>query len=155
MPILKLLTKPNPRLKIKSRPVTVFGKSLKKTVDDIVETIHKENGVGVGSIQVGIAKQIIVVDLGDNDDTVRQEGFYPLALINPEIIYYSEELIEAPEGCLSVPGVQISVKRAKHIKLKYQDLDGEHKTMEASNWLARVILHEFDHICGRCCLGLD
>jgi len=155
MALLKLLKKPNPRLKVPSKPVNIFDRNLKKSINDIIETIYHEHGVGVGSIQVGIAKQIIVVDLGDNDDIIREEGFYPLVLINPKIIYYSEEKLEAPEGCLSVPGILVSIIRSKHIVVKYQDIESIHKTIEASGWLARVIQHEFDHLCGRCCLGLD
>ena len=110
------------------------------------ETMDMAYGVGLAAPQIGILKRLIVVD---NREDEEEEGEKPMRfyMINPEIIEKDGEEVSM-EGCLSVPGKQGTVKRAKHIKVKYNDLDGQEIIMEAENFLARIIQHETDHLNG-------
>ena len=110
------------------------------------ETMDMAYGVGLAAPQIGILKRLIVVD---NREDEEEEGEKPMRfyMINPEIIEKDGEEVSM-EGCLSVPGKQGTVKRAKHIKVKYNDLEGQEIIMEAENFLARIIQHETDHLNG-------
>ncbi len=148
MSILPIVVAPDPRLKTISDPVTIFDDELRKLASDMIETMYHDRGVGLAAIQVGVQKQLLVLDLADNDDMEREEGFYPMCVINPKITLASEEHVTASEGCLSVPSIIVEVPRSSSIKISYQDQYGMSKSLEASGWLARVIQHEMDHLNG-------
>lgn len=141
MAIRKIRTDGDPILRKKSKNVSNFNDRLKILIDDMYETMDVAYGVGLAAPQVGILKRLIVIDNRDEEDGKR---FY---MINPEI-YKKEGEEVSMEGCLSVPGKQGTVKRAKDIKVKYNDIDGNEKIMEAEDFLARIIQHEVDHLDG-------
>lgn len=143
MAIRKIRIDEDPILRKKSKLVTSYNDRLKTLIDDMYETMDVAYGVGLAAPQIGILKRLIVVD---NRDENEEEGmrFY---MINPQIIEKEGEEVSM-EGCLSVPGKQGTVKRAKNIKVKYNDLDGNEKFMEAEDFLARIIQHETDHLDG-------
>jgi len=145
---LKVLTAPDPILKQKALPVESVDDGIRKLMDDMLVTMYEDNGVGLAANQVGVLKRILVIDF-QNDPSVRTEGFYPLYIVNPEIIEYSDEMVEADEACLSVPDQVIMVTRPKKIKIKYLDYNNHPQELEDDTWLARIIQHEMDHLNGK------
>lgn len=129
----------DPILRKKSKPVTVFDEKLKILVDDMVETMHHADGVGLAAPQIGILKQVIVLDLYDD------EG--PMALINPRIVNKDGKQIEE-EGCLSLPGRHGMVERPYEVTVQYEDVDGESYELTGEELLSRVLCHEIDHLNG-------
>lgn len=128
----------DPILRKKSRPVEKFDSSLQANIDDMFETMYENDGVGLAAVQVGMLRQIIVID--DYEET-------KLTIINPKIVE-SEGEEEGLEGCLSVPERIGKVNRYTDIKVKYQNELGEEKSIEASGFLARILQHEIDHLSG-------
>lgn len=119
---------------------TEFGsQELKGLVEDLIETMSVENGIGIAAPQIGVHKRIVIIDAG-------KDG--PQALINPEITSKSLRKIEGEEGCLSVPGVYGIVKRHRDIKATAWDVDGNQLDLKASGLLSVVIQHETDHLDG-------
>ncbi|HJD56354.1 MAG TPA: peptide deformylase [Rickettsia endosymbiont of Pyrocoelia pectoralis] len=149
MAILPIVTAPDERLKKKSQPVLEVNDQIRKFMEDMVETMYHEEGGGLAAVQVGVLKRIFVIDIKDHDPIERPENFYPLYIVNPEIIEKSEELVIANEGCISLPEQRFEVARAESIKISYLDYHGKPQELEANDWLARVIQHEYDHIDGK------
>jgi peptide deformylase len=141
MAILDILHFPDPRLRNKAKPVAMVDDSIRRLVDDMLETMYEAPGIGLAATQVNVAKQVLVIDLSEEKDQ-------PLCLINPQIIQRDgEEQME--EGCLSVPGVYEPVTRAAHIRLRALNRQGESFEMEADDLLAVCIQHEMDHLDGK------
>ncbi|MFC1651068.1 peptide deformylase [Candidatus Latescibacterota bacterium] len=138
----KIKTLGDPILKNGSEKVSDFDKDLVEIVDNMIETMYRDNGIGLAAPQVGISKKIIVVDptFGDEENSLRN-------LINPEITETEDEC-ELEEGCLSIPGVFEFVSRPEKITVKYQDIEGKEHKLEAGGLLSRVIQHEIDHLEG-------
>ncbi len=128
----------DPILRKKSRKVEVIDEDIHRLIDDMYETMYEAQGVGLAAVQIGKLKQLIVID--DYEGT-------KIVLINPERVA-EEGSSEALEGCLSVPERVGKVKRFEKIKINYTDRDGEEKTLEAEDFLARIIQHEMDHLEG-------
>ena len=128
----------DPILRKKSRKVEVIDEDIHRLIDDMYETMYEAQGVGLAAVQIGKLKQLIVID--DYEGT-------KIVLINPERVA-EEGSSEALEGCLSVPERVGKVKRFEQIKINYTDRDGEEKTLEAEDFLARIIQHEMDHLEG-------
>ncbi|MDX1923644.1 MAG: peptide deformylase [Rickettsiaceae bacterium] len=149
MAILKIVTAPDPILKKPSSPVEKVTEETRSLMKDMLETMYSDAGIGLAAVQIGVHKQIIVIDLQTDDDEEREGSFYPLYLINPVITDSSEEMNVATEGCLSVPQLRIDVPRPSSIVIDYLDYHGEKKNLEVSGWLARVIQHEMDHLHGK------
>lgn len=131
----------NPVLREVAEPVRKVNAEIKKLLAEMFETMALENGIGLAAPQVGVNKRVIVLDLS-------HEGIKPFALINPEIIKGSGEEIDN-EGCLSVPGVYLPVRRYTKIKVKARDTNDRQTIFEATGLLARAIQHEIDHLEGR------
>ncbi|MCR2042569.1 peptide deformylase [Anaerosalibacter massiliensis] len=127
----------DPILRKKSREITKIDDRIKTLLDDMVETMHENEGVGLAAPQVGILRKAIVIDIG--------EGI--LKLINPEIIEKEGENLDV-EGCLSVPNRAGKVLRPEKVKVKYLDTDGKEQTIEGNGLLARALCHEIDHLNG-------
>ena len=130
----------DPVLTKRCRPVERFDKKLHTLLDDMAETMHHANGVGLAAPQVGILRRAVVIDISPEQDSV-------LELVNPKIIAYSGEQ-EGNEGCLSFPGQWGIVKRPNYVKVKAQDRFGEEFTVEGTELLARAFCHELDHLNG-------
>lgn len=135
---LKIRIDGDPILRKKSRKVEAIDEDLHRLIDDMYETMYEAQGVGLAAVQIGKLKQLIVID--DYEGT-------KIVLINPERVA-EEGSSEALEGCLSVPERVGKVKRFEKIKINYTDRDGEEKTLEAEDFLARIIQHEMDHLEG-------
>ncbi len=149
MTLLKIITAPNPILKTKSKDVESVDDGIRLLMDDMLETMYADNGVGLAANQIGKTKRVIVLDLQDDDDEERDEGFYPLFIANPIITNFSDNYVEATEGCLSVPGQRIDVSRPEKISIEYLDYNNKKQALHSSGWLARALQHEIDHIDGK------
>ena len=128
----------DPVLTKKCRPVTKFDDNLATLLDDMFETMHDANGVGLAGPQVGILRRVVVVDTGEED----------LELVNPEIVEVSEGTQTGVEGCLSLPGKWGIVTRPMHAVVRAQDRCGDWYEYEGEELLARAFLHEIDHLDG-------
>ncbi|NVK20108.1 MAG: peptide deformylase [Methylocystaceae bacterium] len=143
MAILPILTAPDPVLKKKAEHVEEVTDEIRALLDDMVETMYDAPGIGLAAPQVGVLKRIIVID-------VTQEGEEPFAykMINPEVIWESEELSLYEEGCLSVPESFSEVERPSVVKVTYTDEHGLAHEIEADGLLATCVQHEIDHLNG-------
>ncbi|MDP3488115.1 MAG: peptide deformylase [Bacillota bacterium] len=130
--------KGDPILRENTATVKRFDETLARLVEDMFETMYHYNGVGLAAPQIAIPKSIVVLDAGDGER---------YALINPKIVL-AEGLEVDVEGCLSVPGVYGEVERYSQIRVHAQDLKGELLEIEATEFLARVLQHELDHLQG-------
>jgi peptide deformylase len=139
-----ILTKEEPGLYKKCRPVTDFNPRLHQLLDDMAETLSQENGVGLAAPQVGVLRRAVIV-LETN--VPEGEDEYIIELINPEIIESSGEQFGA-EGCLSVPGEYGMVRRPMNVKVRAQDRDGNTFEIEGTGLTARCFCHEIDHLDG-------
>lgn len=156
MTILPLVTAPDPRLEVCSEPVAKIDDELRKFMDDMLETMHHENGIGLAAVQVGVHKRILVMDLSDSgsryDETDGKacgvDISKPFFVINPEIIESSEEENIYEEGCLSFPDQRANVTRPKRVKVKYLDYNGKEQVIECDGLLATCVQHEIDHLNG-------
>jgi peptide deformylase len=124
----------------KCREVVKFDNKLHTLLDDMAETMHRANGVGLAAPQVGILRRVAVIDTSPEQNKV-------IELVNPKIIAFSGEQ-EGSEGCLSFPGQWGIVKRPNYVKVKAQDRNGEEFTIEGKELLARAFCHELDHLDG-------
>jgi len=146
MALLPILTAPDPRLKTVSEPVVEVTDDIRKLVDDMFETMYEAPGIGLAAIQVGVQKRLLVLDVTGKNDKEKDPD--PIALINPEITWVSEDDSVYEEGCLSVPAHYADVVRPAEIKVKYLDVDGKEQKLHADGLLATCIQHEIDHLDG-------
>lgn len=126
-------------LKKKSREVDKIDEKIQTLIDDMIETMHKYNGVGLAAVQVGILKRVVVIDTYEGDD--------PIALINP-VILKTKGTREVEEGCLSFPNKFAKVIRPEEVVVEYTDRDGKKIKLKAKELLAQAICHELDHLDG-------
>ncbi len=142
---LNVLIAPDPRLKIVAKPVSSVDDSVRKIMDDMLETMYAEDGAGLAATQVGIDKRIIVMDVVWDEGSKRA----PFKMANPEILWCSEETSIHNEGCLSVPGQRGEVERPSKIKVRYLDEKNTLIERDADGMLAVCIQHEIDHLNGK------
>ncbi len=139
---LTILRYPDPRLHTVARPVLAVDARLRKLAADMFETMYEADGIGLAATQVNVHERLIVIDTSPERDQ-------PLVLINPEIIWASDETKIGDEGCLLVPGIYDGVERSTAIRVRALDLDGKQRTIEAEGTLAVCIQHEMDHLLGK------
>jgi peptide deformylase len=143
MAIRPLVILPDPLLKQRSEPVATLDAGLKTLITDMFDTMYDAPGIGLAAVQVGVAKRIITMDLAGPD-----EEKTPMVLINPEIIWASEETKPWNEGCLSIPEYYEDVERPDSVRVQYTGIDGNSHVMEAEGLLAVCVQHEVDHLNG-------
>ncbi len=143
MPVLDILVYPDPALKRKSLPVEEPSENLNRLLDDMVETMHDANGVGLAAPQVGNNIRVLVIDVHFPEEDRRE--FHEL--INPEIVS-SRGFQVGEEGCLSVPGFFANIRRKERVRVSALDRAGERFTIDAEGMLSRVLQHEIDHLDG-------
>jgi peptide deformylase len=141
---LTILTAPDPRLKLVAQPVTAVDGTVRRLMDDMVETMYAARGIGLAATQVGVAQRVVVMDLSDVPEAPKQ----PLKMANPEILWTSDQDSSYQEGCLSVPGVFENVTRPDACKVRYLDEQNEVRELNATGLLATCIQHEIDHLNG-------
>src|SRR6266404_5797365 len=143
MALLPIITAPDPRLKIKARAVPVVDAEVRRLMDDMLETMYHSIGIGLAAPQVGVARRVLVVDVARDGEPPQ-----PMRLANPEILWRSEGLTVANEGCLSLPEHYAEVERPEEIRLRYLDHENEIREIEAKGLLATCLQHEIDHLDG-------
>lgn len=142
MALLDILHYPDPRLHTVAKPVQAVDDRIRQLVKDMAETMYDAPGIGLAATQINVHERVIVIDLSEAQNDL-------LVLINPEIVWRSDEEQSYEEGCLSVPGIYETVKRAAQIRVKALDEHGQEQTIEADGLLAVCIQHEMDHLAGR------
>ncbi|MBI2400317.1 MAG: peptide deformylase [Deltaproteobacteria bacterium] len=145
--ILEIIKYPDPFLKTHAARVESVDDSVRKLIDDMIETMYYARGIGLASVQVGDPRQVVVLDVPDEDENERAKGKNLMALVNPEIVSTEGETLYE-EGCLSVPGVTADVERAARVKVRALDRDGKPFEIEADGLLAIALQHELDHLSG-------
>ena len=143
MALREIIILPDKRLRQVSEPVKSITADVRALVDDMFETMYKAPGVGLAAIQVGVAQRIVTADTAKKD-----EPNNPQVFINPEVVWTSEEKGIYEEGCLSIPEYYEEVERPSQVKVRYMDLDGNTREVDADGLLATVLQHEIDHTNG-------
>ena len=142
MNLLTILRYPDPRLHTVAKPVAAVDARLRQLAGDMLATMYDAAGIGLAATQVDVHERLVVIDVSESHDQ-------PLVLINPEIIWASEETRMGEEGCLSVPGIYDGVERALAVRVQALDLDGKRQIHEAEGMLAVCVQHEMDHLLGK------
>ena len=143
MALLPIITAPDPRLKAKARPVESVDDAVRKLLDDMLETMYAAPGIGLAAPQVGVLKRAIVIDVAEEKDAPA-----PVCMVNPELVWLSEDDFKYEEGCLSLPEHYADVVRPNGIRVRFMDENGELRELEAEGLLATCIQHEIDHLDG-------
>ncbi len=159
MTILKIYKAPSQVLKTPAKTVSNIDSDLLILLDDMLETMYHSKGIGLAANQVGILSRVLVMDIGHRNSRYNDEMSVeereslpeinePLKLINPEIIWSSEQCSSYDEGCLSFPGQYAEVVRPAEVRVKYLDIKGKENILEADGLLATCVQHEIDHLNG-------
>ncbi|MHC8491175.1 peptide deformylase [Thalassospira sp. SM2505] len=143
MALREILIVPDPRLKKECEPVTDVNDEIRTLLDDMLETMYAAPGIGLAAPQIGVMKRVVVMDVSDDKDKPE-----PMKLINPEIIWESEDTSVYQEGCLSIPEQYADVERPAEVGVRYLDENGKEHEIEAEGLLATCIQHEIDHLDG-------
>ena len=144
MALLKILEVPNPLLKKKSEKIETVTDEIRKTLDDMLDTMYDAPGVGLAAPQVGLLKRMVVIDVTRDDEPKK-----PYKMINPVITAHSETTTIHDEGCLSVPEQYAPVERFETVTVEYTDENGEQQKLSADGLLAICIQHELEHLEGK------
>ena len=143
MAIKKILVEPNKLLRQVSQPVDEVNKEIQKLMDDMLETMYSANGIGLAAIQIGVPKNLVVIDL-----LTKEKKKDPMFFVNPKILKKSSKMTKYEEGCLSIPNLFAEVKRPSECEIEYLDYEGNKKSLKATGLLATCIQHEIDHLKG-------
>ena len=141
---LPIIVAPDPRLNVKCEDVVTVTDELRQLMDSMWETMYDAPGIGLAAPQVGVTQRIIVVDVSNNNNASS-----PYKMVNPKIIWHSEQLVDYEEGCLSLPEQYAQVKRPDEIHLSYLDANGVIQNLKTSGILSTCIQHEIDHLDGK------
>ena len=142
MAVLNILRYPDPRLHLVAKPVAAVDERIRQLVDDMLETMYDSDGVGLAATQVDVHERVIVMDTSEDHQ-------HPVVLINPAIVWTSEEMTVAEEGCLSVPQTWDKVERHARVKVQALNRDGQPVEIEAEGLSAVCVQHEMDHLMGK------
>jgi peptide deformylase len=143
MALREIITAPDPRLKVKSKPVVQVDGAVRQLMDDMLETMYRAIGIGLAAPQVGVAQRVLVVDVAREGEPPQ-----PLRVANPEILWRSQQLLTTNEGCLSLPEHYADVERPAEIRLRYVDHENEIREIDCKGLLATCLQHEMDHLDG-------
>ena len=143
MAIRKILQEPDPILRQISQPVETVGIEEQQLMDDMLETMYDAPGIGLAAIQIGVPKNIIVMDISRE-----KENKNPMYFVNPVIKNKSEEMSRYEEGCLSLKNVFVEVDRPSTCEVEYLDYNGEKRNLKCDGLLATCIQHEYEHLLG-------
>ena len=142
MAILPVYLYGQPDLRKKAKPIREVDDGLRRTVEEMFETMHAAQGIGLAGNQIGLLKRVLVIDIRGIEG---EEEVPPIVLVNPEVIEEKGNW-RMEEGCLSIPEVREEVERAKSVRIAYKDIDFQSNEIEAEGLLGRVLLHEIDHL---------
>ena len=150
---LPIIGPSNPVLRRKARPVdNPNTAATQKLIDDMIETLRSVDGVGLAAPQVAVGQRIAIIEYAEWPDDLPEDAAPPepklYVIVNPEIVRKSDEMVEGPEGCLSIPGYNGTVMRHESIVVKALNRRGSPVKIKAHGWLARIFQHEIDHLDG-------
>ena len=140
---LPIVIAPDQRLKTVCDPVDAVTADVRALMDDMLETMYLAPGIGLAAPQVGVLQRLLVMDVAEED-----EPRNPLCLVNPEVVWESEDLRTHQEGCLSLPDFYAEVTRPAQVRVRYLDREGQPQELEADGLLAVCVQHEIDHLDG-------
>ena len=140
----EIITLPDKRLRLVSKPVEKITAELRMLANDMFETMYDAPGIGLAAIQVAVPQRLITMDLSKKDEAAK-----PKVLINPAILWSSEDKSTYEEGCLSIPEYYEEVERSASVRFSYMDLDGKTHEEEATGLFATCVQHEIDHLNGK------
>jgi peptide deformylase len=143
---LEIITLPDKSLRAPSAPVERVDDETRRFMDDMLETMYEAPGIGLAAVQVGVPRRLITVDVAQREDETADPD--PMFLINPEILWTSDERAVHEEGCLSIPEYYAEVERPAAVRVRYLDRDGKLQEIEANSILAVCLQHEIDHLNG-------
>ena len=143
MALRHIITLPDPKLRLISKPLERVDDAVRKLLDDMVETMHEAPGIGLAAIQVAEPLRMLVIDLAKKDELAN-----PLFFVNPEIVWSADERSTYEEGCLSIPEYYEEVERPARVRTRFVDRDGKPQEIVAEGLLATVLQHEIDHLDG-------
>ena len=143
MALRHIITLPDPKLRLISKPLERVDDSVRKLLDDMVDTMHEAPGIGLAAIQIAEPLRLVVVDLAKKDEPPQ-----PLQFINPEIVWSADDRSIYEEGCLSIPEYYEEVERPASVRTRFIDRDGKQQEIVAEGLLATVLQHEIDHLDG-------
>ena len=143
MAIREIIKLPDPILRQVSKPVAEVTDETRRIMGDMLDTMYDAPGIGLAAVQIGIPQRIVVIDLAKEDEE-RQ----PIHLVNPEIVWASDEQSDYEEGCLSIPEYFDMVSRPKEVTVRFLDREGQSCEMRCSGVLATCVQHEIDHLNG-------
>ena len=144
---LDIITLPDRKLRMRSAPVERVDDEVRKLMDSMLEAMYEAPGIGLAAVQVGVPRRIVTIDVAQREDESAEPD--PLFLINPEILWASDERQTAEEGCLSIPEYFAEVERPAEVRVAYIDRDGKKQELEANGVLAICLQHEIDHLDGK------
>jgi len=151
MTVLDIVSLPAPILREKTRPVTKFDDELQTLIDNMIDTMRDANGVGLAAPQINIPIRLTVIEglpKEDEDGEEIPDSRQLLIVVNPEIVWRSQDVTDGIEGCLSIPGYLGEVERFEAIRVRAQDRHGKKVKMRLTGWTARIFQHEIDHLNG-------
>jgi peptide deformylase len=143
MALRHIITLPDPKLRLISKLLERVDDSVRKLLDDMVQTMHEAPGIGLAAIQVAEPLRMLVIDLAKKDEPPQ-----PLHFINPEIVWSADDQSVYEEGCLSIPEYYEEVERPASVRARFVDRDGKQQEILAEGLLATVLQHEIDHLDG-------
>ena len=143
MSVRPILVLPDPRLRAVADPVDKIDDGIKKLAKDMLDTMYAAPGIGLAATQIGEMKRVVVMDLAKDGEPPA-----PMVMINPEIVKFSDEIEVSEEGCLSIPELSIDCIRAKSVVAAGLNMHGDPVVIEGSDYLARALQHETDHLDG-------
>jgi peptide deformylase len=152
VPKLDIITLPDRKLRMKSAPVERVDDEVRAFMDSMLETMYEAPGIGLAAIQVAVPRRIVTIDVAQREDENAAPN--PLFLVNPEILWSSDERAVAEEGCLSIPEYFAEVERPAKVKVAYIDRDGKKQELDAEGVLAVCLQHEIDHLDGKLFIDL-
>ena len=144
---LDIITLPDSLLRSRSLPVERIDDELRGFLDQMLETMYAAPGIGLAAVQVAIPRRVVTIDVSQRED--KDAPAAPLFLINPEIVWSSDERAAAEEGCLSIPEYFAEVERPAKVRVTYLDREGKRQELEADGILAICLQHEIDHLDGK------
>jgi len=143
MALREIVVMGDPVLRQETEEVDAFDDDLRELVDDMWQTMYHADGIGLAAPQIGVSRRVTVIDLRREDEPEAR-----VALVNPRVVWTSDETEKAPEGCLSIPGMEEVVTRPWSVRVEGFDPDGNEVSIEADELFARALQHEIDHLDG-------
>lgn len=143
MSIRPIITLPDSKLRLRSEPIKTVDAAVRDLLDDMLETMYDAPGIGLAAIQLGIPARLVVLDVAK-----QEEPRAPLFLVNPEIVWSSDERSAYEEGCLSIPDYYEEVERPAKVRIRFLDRNGATQELDAEGILSTAVQHEIDHLNG-------